>query len=118
MAFYTWCFSTPIALVVILASIIPLVVLYVGRSIIIKRRKANKMERSIGCVPATVMHIGVDAETYREGWVVKAAWKDERTRQSYIFHSQPQALRPKQKIGDKVLVMIDSNNPMRYTIEL
>ena len=118
MAIIRICMSMPVALLVLLASIVPVVCFYIGRTIYRYKRKVSKLYSCTGCVPATVTNVELEPQTWREGWVVKAAWFDEKSRQSYIFSSPPQELRPKQRIGDNVLVLIDSNNPMSYTIEL
>jgi len=118
MALFQFCMSIPIGLLVFLASVIPCLIFYIGRKLYIHRRNASKLHNSIGCVPAQVMQVVLEPETWREGWIVKAAWVDEKTRQSYVFSSQPQAIRPHKRIGDNVLVLIDSTDPMSYTMEL
>lgn len=118
MALTRICMSMPVALLVLLASVVPVVCFYGGRIIYRYRRNVNKLYSCSGCVPAMVTHVELEPETWREGWVVKAMWVDEKSRQSYIFSSPPQELRPKQHIGDNVLVLIESNNPLRYSLEL
>ncbi len=118
MAFSNICFSLPTALLVLLASTMPAFGFYVGRVMHSYRRKANRLQNCAGCVPATVMQVALEEKTWREGWIIKAAWVDETTQQSYIFSSGPQEFRPKQRIGDNVVVLIESNNPVRYTMEL
>ncbi len=110
--------SVPTALVVLLASVIPLFGFYIWRSIYMHRKKANKLYACIGCVPARVTQVTLEDSTWKDGWVVRAIWEDENKQESYIFKSAPQELRPKQQIGDKVLVLVESANPVRYTIEL
>ena len=118
MAISNICFSVPTALLVLLASAVPAFGFYMGRGIHKQRRKANKLHMCVGCVPARVTQVVVEDRTWREGWVVNALWVDEKTQQSYMFKSAPQQFRPKQQLGDKVLVFIESVNPVRYTIEL
>ncbi len=118
MAFSTICIIVPTALLVLLASVVPAFGFYVGRVIHFQRRKAKRLYECAGCVPATVMQVALEEKTWREGWVVKATWVDEETRQSYIFRSQPQEFRPKQRVGDRVLVLIESTTPMSYSMEL
>ena len=118
MAIARICMSMPVALLVLLASIVPIVSFYSGRTIYRYRRKVNKLYNCTGCVPAMVTKVELEPETWREGWVLKAEWVDKKSRQSYIFSSQPQELRPKQQVGDNVLVLIESSNPLRYTLEL
>jgi hypothetical protein len=118
MALYQFCMSIPIGLVVFLASTVPILCFYVGRTIYIRRQKTNKLHSSLGCVPAKVMLVALEPETWREGWIVKAAWVDEKSKQAYIFSSQPQVMRPQKRVGDNVLVLIDSIDPVHYTMEL
>ena len=118
MAFIQICMGMPIALLVLLASIVPVACFYIGRTIYRYRRKVSKLYSSTGCVPATVTRVELEPETWREGWVLKAEWVDKKTRQSYVFSSTPQELHPKQRVGDNVLVLIELSNPLRYTIEL
>ncbi len=118
MAFSTICINVPTALLVLLASVVPALGFYIGRVIHSHRRKARRLHTCAGCVPATVMHVTLEEKTWREGWVVKAAWMDEKTQQAYIFRSRPQEFRPKQQIGDNVLVFIEATNPMSYSMEL
>ena len=118
MAISNICFSVPTALLVLLASVVPAFGFYVGRVIHIHRRKANKLYACVGCVPARVTQVTLEAKTWHDGWVVNVLWVDEKTQQSYIFKSAPQQFRPKQQIGDNVLVLVESVNPVRYTIEL
>jgi hypothetical protein len=118
MAISQFCLSIPTGLLVFLASTVPLLCFYSGRSIYKNRQKVSKLNNSIGCVPAKVLQVGLEAQTWRDGWIVKAAWTDEKTKQSYIFSSQPQALRPQKHVGDSVLVLIDSIDPIHYTMEL
>jgi len=118
MAFSQFCLSIPTGLLVFLASVIPCLAFYIGRKLYIHSRNASKLHNSIGCVPAQVMQVVSEPATWREGWIVKAAWVDEKTKQSYIFSSQPQAIHPQKRIGDNVLVLINSTDPMSYTMEL
>ena len=118
MAFIRICMSMPVALLVLMASVVPVACFYIGRTIYRYRRKVSKLYSCTGCVPATVTKVELEPETWREGWVLKAEWIDKKTRQSYTFSSSPQELRPKQHVGDNVLVLIESSNPLRYTLEL
>ena len=118
MAFTRISMSMPVALFVLLASVVPIACFYGGRIIYRYRRNVTKLYNCIGCIPATVTNVELEPETWREGWVLKAEWVDKKSKQSYIFSSPPQELRPKQRIGDTVLVLIESNNPLRYTLEL
>lgn len=118
MAFIRICMSIPIGLLVLLASMVPVACFYGGRALYRHRRNVSKLYSCTGCVPATVTRVELEPETWREGWVVKAEWVDKKSRRSYIFSSQPQELRPKQRIGDNVLVLIESSTPLRYTLKL
>ena len=118
MALTHICMSIPVALIVLLASTVPIACFYIGWALYRYRRKVSKIYTCTGCVPATVTQVELDPETWREGWVVKAEWVDKKSSQSYIFSSSPQQFHPKQHIGDNVLVVIESNNPLRYTLEL
>ncbi len=118
MAFTRICVSLPVALIVLLASIVPIACFYIGCALHKYRRKVSRLYDCTGCVPAIVTQVELEPETWREGWVVKAKWVDKKSRQSYIFSSSPQEFRPKQRIGDNVLVVIKSNNPLSYTLEL
>ncbi len=118
MAAISICVSMPVALIVLLASIVPIAGFYIGHAFYKHRWKANKLYTCTGCIPAKVTDVELEPETWREGWVVKAEWVDKKSRQSYIFTSSPQEFRPKQHIGDNVLVIIESSNPLHYTIEL
>ena len=118
MAFIQICVSLPVALIVLLASTVPVVCFYMGYMLYRYRLKVSKLYTCTGCVPAIVTHVKLEPETWREGWVVKAEWVDKKSKQSYIFSSSPQEFLPKQRIGDNVLVVIESSNPLRYTLEL
>ncbi len=118
MAISNICFSVPTALLVLLASVVPAFGFYVGRVIYTSRRKANRLHTCVGCVPARVTQVTLEDSTWHDGWVVKALWEDENKRESYMFKSTPQEFRPKQQIGDSVLVLVESVNPVRYTVEL
>ena len=118
MAFTQICVNMPVALIVLLASTVPIACFYVGHAFSRHRWKVHRLYTCTGCIPATVTHVELEPETWREGWIVKAEWVDKKSRQSYIFSSSPQEFRPKQHIGDNVLVVIESNNPLRYTVEL
>ncbi len=118
MAISSLCFGVPTALLVLLASMVPVVGFYVGRAIYKHKRKVNRLRTCVGCVPARVTHVTLEDATWHDGWVVNALWVDEKTQQSYSFKSAPQEMRPKQQLGDKVFVFIESVSPVRYTIEL
>ena len=118
MAIIRICMSMPVALLVLLASVVPVICFYIGKTVYRHRRKVSKLYSCTGYVPATVTKVELEPETWREGWVLKAEWVDKKSRQSFIFSSPPQELRPKQRIGDNVLVLIESSNPLRYTLEL
>ena len=118
MAFVRICMSMPVGFLVLLASVIPIACFYGGRVLYRYRWNVNKRYNCMGCVPATVTKVELEPETWREGWVVKVEWVDKKSRQSYIFTSSPQELRPKQRIGDNVLVLIESSTPLHYTLEL
>ncbi len=118
MAISNICFGIPTALLVLLVSVVPVLGFYVGRIIYMHRRKADRLHACVGCIPAKVTRITLEDTTWQDGWVVNALWVDEKTQQSYMFKSVPQEFRPKQQLGDKVLVFIESVNPVRYTIEL
>ena len=118
MAISNICFGVPTAVLVLLASVVPVLGFCVGRSIYTHRRKANRLRVCVGCVPARVTQVTLEDTTWQDGWVVNALWMDEKTQQSYMFKSTPQELRPKLQLGDNVLVFIESVDPVRYTIEL
>jgi hypothetical protein len=112
------CLMIPVPALVLLASLLPIFIFYVVRAIHIQRRRMNRLRGCIGCVPATITEVSLDATTWRDGWVVVAAWIDAHSKQAYTFRSTPQELRPHKHIGERVLVFIDSNNPMHYLMEL
>ncbi len=118
MAFIQLCLTIPIAMLVFLTSTLPILCFYVLYSAYKHRKKAVKLDTCVGCVPAIVTQITLDDRTWNDGWIVKAAWIDEQTRQSYTFSSQPQEILPVKHVGDKVLVLINSYNPVCYTMEL
>lgn len=118
MAIFDFCLRMPVAVLVFLASTIPVVIFYVCRVVYLRNRRTKNFQRSIGCVPAIVTEIGLNEKSWREGWVVKAAWTDASTRQAYTFQSAPKEIRPKKSVGDKVLVFIESTQPMRYSMDV
>lgn len=118
MAIFDICFRTPIALLVFLASAVPVLAFYLCRSWYVRNRKVKKFNHSIGCIPAIVTEVGLNEKSWRDGWVVKAAWTDASTQQAYVFQSVPKEIRPKKSIGDKVLVFIESTHPMRYSMDV
>ena len=117
MALTRICMSMPVALIVLLASTVPIACFYIGRSLYRYRQKVSKLYTCTGCIPAIVTHVELEPESWREGWVVKAEWVDKKSKQSYVFSSPPQYLHPKLRIGDNVLVLIESSNPLRYTLQ-
>jgi|SRR5450755_147113 hypothetical protein len=108
----------PVPLLVLLTSIVPIALFYSARKIYIQKRRMNRLDGCIGCVPATITRITLDEDSWRDGWIVAADWVDARSKRAYTFCSTPQELRPEKRIGEKVLVFIDSNNPMHYSMEL
>ncbi len=118
MAFFSFCFNIPVVLLVFLASALPMLVFYIYRALRRHMQRIQQLHRCLGCVPATVVQVDVDTPTWRDGWVVTAAWMDTETRQTYTFHSTPQEFRPKKRAGDKVFVFINSLHPMHYSMEL
>lgn len=118
MAVLEFCLRMPIALLVFLASAIPVLVFYLCRVLYLHSQKTKKYKHAIGCVPAIVTEVGLNDQSWRDGWVVKAAWTDAYTQQAYTFQSAPQEIRPKKSVGDKVLVFIESTHPMRYSMDM
>ena len=118
MAIFDICFHMPVALLVFLASGIPVLVFYIGRVMYLRNRRTRKFQHSIGCVPAIITEVGLNEQSWRDGWVVKAAWTDANTQQAYTFQSVPQEMRPKKSVGDKVVVFIESTQPMRYSMDV
>lgn len=118
MAFFEMCLRMPVALLIFLASAIPVLLFYLCRALYLRNRKAKKLHHSIGCVPAIITEVGLNEQSWRDGWIVKAAWVDAYARQSYVFQSTPQQVRPTKSVGDKVFVFIESTHPMRYSMEL
>lgn len=118
MAFLQFCLNIPIALLVFVVSTLPVLCFYVVRIVYKYKQKFSNLNNCIGYVPATVTQITLDNQTWRDGWVIKAAWVDQKTRQSYVFSSQPQEMLPVKHVGDSVLVLINSHDPIRYTMEL
>lgn len=108
----------PVPLLVLLTSIIPIALFYSARKMYIQKRRMSRLNGCIGCVPATITRITLDEDSWRDGWIVAADWVDARSKQAYTFCSTPQELRPEKHIGERVLVFIDSNNPMHYSMEL
>ncbi len=118
MAIVDFCLHLPIALLVFLASAIPVLLFYLCRLLYLHNRKTKKFRHSIGCVPAVITEVGLDGQSWRDGWVVKAAWVDAYTQQAYTFQSSPQQVRPKKSVGDKVLIFVESTHPMRYSMDM
>ncbi len=118
MAIFDFCFRMPVALLVFLASMIPVLVFYICRVVYARNRRMKKFQGSIGCVPAIITEVGLNEKSWRDGWVVKAAWTDVSTKQAYTFQSTPKEIRPQKSVGDKVLVFIESTQPMRYSMDV
>ena len=118
MPFLELCLMLPVPLLVLLASVIPIGIFYTARRIYMQKQRMKRLRGCIGCVPATISRITLDEKSWRDGWIVAADWVDAHTKQAYTFCSAPQELRPDKHIGEKVLVFIDSNDPMHYSMEL
>lgn len=65
-------------------------------------------------VVATVKQIQV----WLDGWYVTAVWTDILTGQSYTFRSRRIDCGLKQRVGDRVIVNVDPNDPDRYWMKL
>ncbi|MBV9256959.1 MAG: hypothetical protein JO215_02955 [Ktedonobacteraceae bacterium] len=110
--------SVPGPLLILLGTLIPIFIFYGGYVLRTHQRRTSRIRSCIGCVPATVTEIALDTNSWRDGWIVIAAWIDARNQHAYTFRSSPQEFPPKKHIGDRVLVFIDSNNPLHYSMEL
>jgi hypothetical protein len=92
------------------------VALQVGVIIInANRRNRSRHERQ---VIATVIQVQVESNAWTRGWCILAAWTDPQTGQIYTFRSPLLRYPPRQRAGDPIPVVFDTNDPRHFHMEL
>ena len=87
-------------------------------SLLTRQVKRQRKKRMNIVVTATITHIQVKANMLSSAWQMTATWTVPHTGQLLTFHSPLLPLRPKQRVGDRVLVLYDTDDPSDYVFEL
>lgn len=69
-------------------------------------------------VEATITQIKVEASTMSSWWIVTAEWSDPDTGRVLTFRSHRIKFPPHHRIGERIIVNFDANEPKYYRMEL
>lgn len=69
-------------------------------------------------VEATITQIQVEAGTVSSWWLVTAQWLDPQTGGILTFRSRRLKFPPHHRIGERIVVNFDANEPKHYRMEL
>ncbi len=94
---------------------ISVLVLIVGLVIAFKSQGRRGLDRR---AEATITQIQVEAGTVSSWWIVTADWLDPQSGRILTFRSRRLKLPPKHRIGERIAVNFDANEPKHYRMEL
>jgi type II secretory pathway pseudopilin PulG len=69
-------------------------------------------------VEAAITQIQVQASTMSSWWIVTAQWTDPGTGRILIFRSHHINFPPHHRVGERIVVNFDANEPRHYRMEL
>jgi hypothetical protein len=111
-------FTSPlVAIPIILFLLLLLVLLFLIAGDMIRSRHGANINHT-QTITATITDIHVEADNLSCAWVVTAQYISLSSFQPLVFVSPHLAKRPRDRIGDTVLIFINPNNPSDYRVQL
>jgi hypothetical protein len=90
-------------------------VLIAGLMIAFRRQARTSIDKR---VEATITQIQVEASSLSSWWILIAQWSDPDTSRVFTFRSHRINFPPYHRIGERIIVTFDANEPKHYRMEL